>query len=83
MNGRPVIFRVGVRNPVTGDNMLKDDIADFIALSRPLIREPNLPNRWKSGDLSSAQCINCNSCMGASMKGGVYCIQLEKLEKKQ
>ncbi len=83
MNDRPIILMGGVRNPITADNILKDDIADFIALSRPLIREPNLPNRWKSGDISSAQCINCNSCMGASMKGGVYCVQLEKLEKEQ
>ena len=82
MKDRPIILMGGVRNPVTADNILKDDIADFIALSRPLIREPDLPNRWISGDVSPAHCINCNGCMGASFKGGTYCVQLEKLEKE-
>ena len=82
MKDRPIILMGGVRNPVTADNILKDDIADFIALSRPLIREPDLPNRWKSGDVSSAHCINCNGCMGASFKGGTHCVQLEKQEKE-
>jgi 2,4-dienoyl-CoA reductase-like NADH-dependent reductase (Old Yellow Enzyme family) len=83
MKGRPIILMGGVRNPITADKLIKDDVADFIAMSRPLIREPNLPNRWKSGDSSPAQCINCNGCMQASFKGGTYCVQLEKLEKEQ
>jgi len=83
MKDRPIILMGGVRNPITADNILKDNIADFIAMSRPLIREPDLPNRWKSGDSTPAHCINCNGCGGASKKGGTYCVQLEKLEKEQ
>lgn len=29
-------------------------------MSRPFIREPNLANRWLSGDFSKAFCISCN-----------------------
>jgi len=83
MKDRPIILMGGVRNPITADKILKDNIADFIALCRPLIREPILPNRWKSGDSSPAHCINCNGCMRASFNGGTYCVQLEKLEKEQ
>lgn len=39
----------------------KTDIACF-SLSRPLLREPDLINRWKSGDLAKAKCISCNQC---------------------
>ena len=83
MKDRPIILMGGVRNPITADNLLKENIADFVALSRPLIREPDLPNRWERGDLTPAHCINCNGCMQASFKGGTYCVQLEKLEKEQ
>ena len=39
---------------------------DFIALCRPLICEPDLPNRWLAGRGSStAACISCNSCIYA------------------
>ena len=78
MKNRPIILMGGVRNPITANNILKDNIADFIAMCRPLIREPDLPNRWERGDLTPAHCINCNGCAGASKKGGTYCVQLEK-----
>jgi len=83
MNDRPIILMGGVRNPISADKMINENVTDFIALSRPLIREPDLANRWKGGDISPAHCINCNGCMGASMKGGTYCVQLEKLENEQ
>jgi 2,4-dienoyl-CoA reductase-like NADH-dependent reductase (Old Yellow Enzyme family) len=33
-----------------------------ISLCRPLVREPDLPNRWQSGDRSKALCISCSQC---------------------
>ncbi|MDO4565084.1 MAG: NADH:flavin oxidoreductase [Clostridia bacterium] len=35
---------------------------DFFGMSRPLIREPNLPARWESGDTAPASCISCSRC---------------------
>jgi 2,4-dienoyl-CoA reductase-like NADH-dependent reductase (Old Yellow Enzyme family) len=48
---------------------------DYIAMSRPFIREPNLALRWKQGDTSPAKCISCNGCFKPGLKeGGIYCV---------
>ncbi len=39
-------------------------VADFVALSRPLIRQPELPNLWLTGaGKNTAECISCNGCL--------------------
>jgi 2,4-dienoyl-CoA reductase-like NADH-dependent reductase (Old Yellow Enzyme family) len=58
----PVILVGGHRTPELMAKILKDGDADFISLSRPLIREPGLIKRWKSGELTKAKCISCNQC---------------------
>ncbi len=83
MKDCPLILVGGVRNPLSAEKILQEKHADFISLSRPLIYEPDLPNRWKSGDLSPAKCLSCNSCFMTMMTGEVYCVVKKKLEKKR
>ncbi|MHA2009203.1 MAG: oxidoreductase [Candidatus Hodarchaeales archaeon] len=71
----------GIRNPLAAEKILEDGFADFISLCRPLIYEPDLPNRWKSGDTSPPKCISCNSCFATMEKGPVYCVTKKNLEK--
>ncbi|MHA1904785.1 MAG: NADH:flavin oxidoreductase [Candidatus Thorarchaeota archaeon] len=60
----PVILVGGNRNIERLEEIIKREKVDFIALSRPLIREPNLPNRWREGRGSKGtECISCNSCI--------------------
>lgn len=40
---------------------IRDDFADFISLSRPFIREPDLIQKFKNGK-KVADCITCNKC---------------------
>ena len=46
----------------------KEEVADrhtrieYISLSRPLIREPNLIKRWQQGDTKPSLCVSCNTC---------------------
>ena len=48
---------------------------DGIALSRPLIWEPDLSQRWQHGDISRAKCISCNGCFSPGLKeGGIRCV---------
>ena len=47
MKNTALILVGGIRNPLTAEKILQDGDADFISLCRPLIYEPDLPNRWK------------------------------------
>ena len=78
-----LILMGGIRNPLSADKLLEDDAVDFISMSRPLIREPNLPNRWKSGDITPVKCVSCNSCYMSMSSGPTYCVVERRLEKKR
>lgn len=58
----PVILVGGLRSPDRMEKIIGEGHADMVAMGRPLIREPGLPNRWFKGDLSPPRCINCNRC---------------------
>ena len=82
MKSRPIILQGGIRNPAIMEEFIKENITDFIALSRPLIHEPDLPNRWKNGDLSLPLCTSCNGCLAVAATDTAYCIVKKKLEEK-
>jgi 2,4-dienoyl-CoA reductase-like NADH-dependent reductase (Old Yellow Enzyme family) len=58
----PIILVGGLRSPALMEDILKKNYADMIALGRPLIREPDLPNKILKGLSTLPQCINCNRC---------------------
>jgi hypothetical protein len=88
----PVILVGGNRDIERLEEIVSQGKADFIALCRPLISEPDLPNRWLDGRGSPAtDCISCNSCLyemlmhpGKPEPGSVKCIlKNEKHKVKQ
>ena len=78
MRGRPIILQGGIRNPFVIEEIIKENVAEFIALSRPLIYEPDLPKRWKNGDLSPPLCTSCNACLAVAATDTTYCVLLKK-----
>jgi 2,4-dienoyl-CoA reductase-like NADH-dependent reductase (Old Yellow Enzyme family) len=71
----PLILVGGNRSFQVAERLVTEGMADFISMSRPFIREPDLINRWKSGDLSRAACLSDNLCYGPTQKGeGIYCV---------
>lgn len=77
----PLILVGGIRSFGVAEQLLGNGIADYISMSRPLIREPDLINRWKAGDYRKAECISDNLCFRPGIKGeGVYCLE-EKRKK--
>jgi 2,4-dienoyl-CoA reductase-like NADH-dependent reductase (Old Yellow Enzyme family) len=75
-----VILMGGIRDPMKAEKLLQEGVIDFVALSRPLVIEPSLPNRWKNGDLSPPLCTSCNACFRAQPLG---CSIKEKLLKQK
>ena len=74
----PVILVGGIRSFETAEALVKNGIADYISLCRPLIREPDLIKRWKSGDLRDSECISDNACMQPGMEfKGVQCVHIK------
>jgi 2,4-dienoyl-CoA reductase-like NADH-dependent reductase (Old Yellow Enzyme family) len=78
----PLILVGGNRSFQVAERLINEGIADYISMSRPLIREPALINRWRAGDLGKAACVSDNMCFRPAMKGdGIYCLTEER-EKK-
>jgi 2,4-dienoyl-CoA reductase-like NADH-dependent reductase (Old Yellow Enzyme family) len=72
----PLMLVGGMRSLEVMEKILADGTADYFSMSRPLIREPGLPARWKSGDRRRAACISCLGCFGPARKGeGIRCVQ--------
>jgi 2,4-dienoyl-CoA reductase-like NADH-dependent reductase (Old Yellow Enzyme family) len=71
----PVMVVGGFRSYDVAERIIKSEGIDYVAMSRPLIREPDLPRRWRDGDTSPARCISCNGCFKPGLKeGGIYCV---------
>jgi 2,4-dienoyl-CoA reductase-like NADH-dependent reductase (Old Yellow Enzyme family) len=73
----PVMLVGGIRTFEEADKLVKNGVADYISLCRPLIREPDLIKKWKSGNLKRSDCISDNACLQLGMEGkGVHCIHV-------
>jgi len=59
----PLILVGGMRSPALMEKLLNSGEIDMISMSRPLIREPDIVNKWKQGDLKRVDCISCNGCL--------------------
>jgi len=77
--GVPLILVGGNRSYPVADRIISEGTADYISMARPLIREPGLINRWRSGDLKRSACVSDNQCFKGIQAGmGVYCVTAEK-----
>ncbi len=58
----PVIVVGGFRSLDTMETVLNDTKIDFISLSRPLLREPDLPRKMAQEAGYISKCVSCNAC---------------------
>jgi pyruvate/2-oxoglutarate dehydrogenase complex dihydrolipoamide dehydrogenase (E3) component len=59
----PVLLTGRVRDPELAESILRDGDADFIAMVRPLIADPDLPRKYAAGKTTEIwSCIACNEC---------------------
>ncbi len=52
----------GLRRLSHMEEIVENGWADFVALSRPLIREPSLVKKFREGKSEAASCVSCNKC---------------------
>ena len=71
----PVIVVGGHRHVESLEEIIQRGKINFLSLSRPLISEPDLPNRWIEGQGSpKADCVSCNSCLWQLKTTPLHCI---------
>ena len=59
------IIAVGKIDAVLGERILEEGEADFIEMCRPLMADPDLPNKAREGRLEDIRpCIFCGHCQG-------------------
>lgn len=58
----PVIAVGRLHDPALAESVLADGRADFVAMGRPLLADPELPNKLSTGARIRA-CISCENCI--------------------
>jgi hypothetical protein len=64
----PVITVGRLGDPADARRAVEEGHADFVALGRPLLADPDWPNRVKAGQ-AVRMCIACNSCINGMRRG--------------
>jgi len=78
----PLILVGGILSFNIAEEVVAARLADYVALSRPLIREPHLVKRWASGDRRKASCISCNKCFSTlTMEEALHCPVEKELKR--
>lgn len=73
----PLILVGGIRSFSVSESLVENGVADYISMCRPFIMEPNLINRWKSGDSCKSECKSDNRCMRMGMTGKGICCEMK------
>jgi 2,4-dienoyl-CoA reductase-like NADH-dependent reductase (Old Yellow Enzyme family) len=71
----PVFGLGGIRSFSVMEKIIEQGKADLISLSRPLIRDPFLIRKFRSGEIEKSECISCNKCFNPR---GISCAELKK-----
>jgi len=69
----PLIIVGGMRSKAVMEKVLSSGDADFIAMCRPLINEPNFPNLLKAGEQEVSGCISSSNCWAETLGEGIAC----------
>jgi 2,4-dienoyl-CoA reductase-like NADH-dependent reductase (Old Yellow Enzyme family) len=75
----PIVLVGGIRSVEMIEWLLSEGKVDYVAMSRPFIREPHRVKHWKSGDRAPSSCQTCDRCMLKAFRGHkVQCYRHKK-----
>ena len=69
----PVIVVGGIRKLPDIEQIIGGGMADYVALGRPLIIEPDIVNKFKAQSQMESSCINCGYCVIALAEEPARC----------
>ena len=75
----PLVVVGGIRRRAMMEAVL-DEGFEFVSMARPLIMEPDLPNKMMRGEAEESQCEPCNKCIAVMDQGGIRCVLREERE---
>jgi len=69
----PVIVVGGIRDMQDINQIIRSNMADYVAMSRPFIVEPDIVNSFKAQQVDSSGCVSCGLCMLSLEQLSVEC----------
>jgi 2,4-dienoyl-CoA reductase-like NADH-dependent reductase (Old Yellow Enzyme family) len=70
----PVVVVGGIRSYWSARGIVPRGDADLVARCRPLVCEPDLPQRWRRAEENTlTRCLSCNGCFKAALRGSLAC----------
>jgi 2,4-dienoyl-CoA reductase (NADPH2) len=70
----PVMTVGRIHDPELAERILRQGRADLIVMGRPLLADPELPNKARTGRLAELRrCISCQSCIDSMESGRMSC----------
>jgi 2,4-dienoyl-CoA reductase-like NADH-dependent reductase (Old Yellow Enzyme family) len=70
----PLMLVGGIRSLEQARDIVGSGLADLVAMSRPLLAEPDLVAKWRKGKSVETRCASDNLCLKGGHAGeGVYC----------
>jgi 2,4-dienoyl-CoA reductase-like NADH-dependent reductase (Old Yellow Enzyme family) len=73
----PVMVVGGIRSRSVAEDILESGDAELVSFSRPLLREPDLPKKFREGK-ERADCTSCNNCMRILKLDHIHCTEIDK-----
>jgi 2,4-dienoyl-CoA reductase-like NADH-dependent reductase (Old Yellow Enzyme family) len=77
----PIILVGGNKSFEVMAEILSNSEIKYFSLSRPLLSEPDLINKWKIDPQTKARCMSCNKCLDDN--GNICIIDREKKSKRK
>jgi len=71
----PVFGLGGFRTLRVMEEAVASGRVDLVSLSRPLIRDPDLVRKFRTGELAKSACLSCNKCFNPR---GIRCAEVQK-----
>ena len=74
----PVVLTGGIKSFEVSKDVIESGVSDYVGFCRPLIREPDMINRWKAGDTIKSGCISDNACLLRGPGKDLQCFHVPK-----